>query len=86
MLKMRKFLTILLLLTPLLWAASSDKNDSKRDSRVEKEIQKQIELEKEYSKKNTFYIDLKAAEINKDSLSSVPVIEPDDFDMDHVYD
>ena len=49
-----------------------------------------MEKEKKYSKEQKFYqgknYDLKAAEINLDSLSSIPDDdEEDDFDMDDVY-
>jgi len=49
-----------------------------------------MEKEKKYAKEQTFYTeekyDLKGAEVNMDSLSNLPDIEDDDFDMDSVYD
>ena len=50
-----------------------------------------MENEKKYAKEQIFYstenYDFKGAEINKDSLDSVPELEPEyDFDMDSVYD
>lgn len=61
-----------------------------KKNRIEQQIQKEIEKEKKYSKEQTFYqtkdYDLKGAEINEDSLSTLPELEEDDFDMDAVYD
>ncbi len=72
-------------------ASSSAKSDKERKSRVEKQIQKEMENEKKYAKEQTFYseknYDFKGAEVNPDSLDSVPKLEPQyDFDMDSVYD
>lgn len=58
----------------------------KKKLRVEKQIKKEMEREKEYAIKQTFYIDLKGAEINEESIKDVPELEVDDFDMDSVYD
>ena len=54
--------------------------------KIEKEVQEQMKREKKYAKEKTFYqgddYNLSAFEIDKDSLSSVPELEPDyDFDM-----
>jgi len=50
------------------------------------ELQKAIELEKKYAKEQKFYdaktYDFKGAEVNKNSLANVPLIEPDDPELD----
>ena len=63
-----------------------NKVDEKKKLRVEKQIKKEMEREKEYAVKQTFYIDLKGAEINEESIKDVPKLEVDDLDMDSVYD
>ncbi|MEA3373153.1 MAG: hypothetical protein U9Q62_05610 [Campylobacterota bacterium] len=87
---MKKILTFVILLNSLLLASSNEKNDSEKKSRIEKQIQKEMEREKKYAKEQTFYTgkeyDLKGAEVNPDSLSSVPELKVDDLDMDDVYD
>ena len=75
---------------------SSDKNitselNSSKINKIEEQLKKQIEREKKFAKEQTFYqgkeYDLSYAEVNPDSLDSVPLLEPDyDFDMDDVYD
>ncbi len=84
--KMKNIFIVILIANSLLLAVNSDKE---RETRSQNNIQKAIEKEKKYSKEQTFYLeknyDLKAAEVNPDSLSSIPDIEPDDFDMDDVY-
>jgi len=50
-----------------------------------------MEKEKKYAKEQVFYqthnYDFKGAEVNQDSIESIPNIEvQDDFDMDSVYD
>ncbi|WP_241856055.1 hypothetical protein [Sulfurimonas lithotrophica] len=84
---MKKFLIFTILFNTVLFSSS---NTNKQEKRTDKHIQKAIEKEKKYAKEQTFYMqkdyDLKSAEINPDSLSSIPNIEPDnDFDMDDVY-
>ncbi|NKQ41587.1 MAG: hypothetical protein HF962_08455 [Sulfurovum sp.] len=48
---------------------------------VNQELQKALELEAKYAKEQKFYdaesYDFKAAEVNKDSLDTVPLIVPD---------
>ena len=88
---MKIFLIFMITFNSLLIASSSAKSDKERKSRVEKQIQKEMENEKKYAKEQTFYsaenYDFKGAEVNKDSLDSVPNLEPQyDFDMDSVYD
>lgn len=77
------------LLSSVLFASNNineQELEKQKKQRIEKQIQKEIEREKEYSKKQTFYIDLEGAEVNEDSLKDVPTLEPDDFNMDSVYD
>ena len=67
-----------------------DHNSSQKIDRTKKQIKEQMEREKKYAKEQTFYqgdsYDLSAAEVDKKSLSGVPILEPDyDFDMDSVY-
>ncbi len=69
---------------------NADVNSSSKSIRVEKKIQEQMEKEKKYAKEKTFYqgddYNLSAVEVDPESLSSVPIIEPQyDFDMDDVY-
>ena len=84
---MKKILIFTIILNSLLFA----ENDSDKKNRAEKQLQIQMEKEKKYSKEQTFYkgkdFDLKAYEVNPDSLSSIPDVEihDDDFDMDDVY-
>ncbi|MEA1893380.1 MAG: hypothetical protein U9N33_11825 [Campylobacterota bacterium] len=88
---MKKILTLVILLNTLLLASNNAKeNDTQRKSRIDKQIQIEMEKEKKYSKEQTFYsgkeYDFKGAEVNKDSLDSVPEIPVDDFNIDSVYD
>jgi cell division protein FtsX len=57
---------------------------------IEQKIKEQMEREKKYAKEQKFYqgdaYDLKAHEVDPNSLPDVPVIEPeDDFDITDVY-
>jgi len=70
--------------------SSSTKETNEEKKRVQKQIQEQIEREKKYAKEKTFYqgsdYNLSEAEVNPNSLSKVPKLEPDyDFDMDDAY-
>ena len=72
-------------------ATESAKSDKERKARAEKQLKKEMENEKKYAKEQTFYseenYDFKGAEVNKDSLDSIPDLEPQyDFDMESVYD
>ena len=75
-----------LLCTTLLLAS----NSKKKDNMVENQIKQQMDREKKYAKERKFYsnknYDFKAAEVNPDSLDSLPDLEDDDMDMDDVYD
>jgi len=70
---------------------NNDSNKTASKSKIiEKEVKEQMEREKKYAKEQSFTqgddYDLKAVEVNKDSLDSVPVLEPDyDFDITDVY-
>lgn len=87
---MKTILIIMIGLSSLLY--SGDTNSSfQKDKRIKQQIQKEIEKEKKFAKEQRFYniyeYDFKGAEVNPDSLKSVPEIEVlDDFDMDDVYD
>ena len=82
-----KFLIAFILIFTTLLSAESDKA---KKSRIEKQIKKEIQKEKKYAREQTFYqndnYNFKAAEVNPDSIDSVPEIPVDDFDMDSVYD
>jgi len=88
---MKIFLTFMIIFNSLLMASDSAKIDKDKKARAEKQLKKEMENEKKYAKEQTFYseenYDFKGAEVNKDSLDTVPKLEPqDDFDMDSVYD
>ena len=95
---MKKFLTIVIIFSSLLFALNNEDNSTKksdadieREKRVERNIQKQIDKEKKFGKEQAFYhgkdYDLKESEIDEASVVSIPEIDDDmDFDMDDVYD
>ena len=88
---MKYILTFIIIFNSLVMASSSAKSEKEKKIRIEKQIKKEMETEKKYAKEQTFYseenYDFKGAEVNKDSLDSVPKLEPQyDFDMDSVYD
>ncbi|MBU1658048.1 hypothetical protein KKG72_03225 [bacterium] len=87
---MKFFLIFMILVHALLFAWENENSERERKSRIEKQIKIEMEKEKKYAKERTFYLndeyDLKGAEVNKDSLSSLPDREVDDFDMDAIYD
>ncbi len=87
---MRNFLILIMVVSSLLVAANNDKNNSEAKKRAQKQLEKEMENEKKYAKEQTFYnardYDFKGAEVNKDSLDSVPEIPVDDFNIDSVYD
>ena len=82
---MKQIIILILILNTLLWSADDD-----RKSRIDKQIEIEMEKEKRHAKEQIFYnqdnYDFKGAEVNKDSLDSVPHIEVDDFNIDSVYD
>jgi len=69
---------------------ASDSKDTASKILLEKQVKEQMEKEKRYSIEQTFYkgsaYNLKSAEVNPESLKSLPEIEDDDFNMDSVYD
>jgi len=73
---------------------AEQKNDSNKTASkskiMEKEVKEQMEREKKYAQEQSFAqgddYDLKAVEVNKDSLDAIPLLEPDyDFDITDVY-
>ena len=69
---------------------NTENNSSAHTDKIEKQIQEQIKREEKYAKEKVFYQDsdynLSEAEVDENSLSSIPVLEPEyDFDMDDVY-
>ena len=58
----------------------------------DKHLQEQLDKEKKYAKEQQFYhgqnYDLKAAEVDMESVKKLPDVEDTnaDFDMDNVYD
>ena len=82
---MKKVLIIAIVLNSLLYAL----NTENRKTIADKQLQLAIDKEKEHAKEQTFHqrksYDFKSAEVNPASLSSIPDIEADDFDMDDVY-
>ena len=86
---MKKILVLMLVISSYL-LASNDQVDTKKKSRAEKQIKKEMEKEKKYAREQTFYqsnnYDLKASEVNQDSVDALPNIKVDDLDMDSVYD
>ena len=86
-----KYILILIIALSSLLLASSVDEDKKSKARAEKQLQIEMETEKKYAREQTFYTEdnynFKGAEVNPDSIDSVPEIEvQDDFDMDSVYD
>ena len=88
---MKFFLAILLIFSNIVLASGDLVKEKERQKRIEKQIKTEMEKEKKYAKEQTFYqthnYDFKGAEVNPDSVDSIPSIEvQDDFDMDSVYD
>ena len=69
----------------------SDSNKTTSSSDItKKQVKEQMKREEKYAKEQMFYqgddYDLSQHNVNKDSLDSVPVIEPEyDFDITDVY-
>jgi len=86
MIKIISIITIVFLSVSM----ASDTNNTVSKMLLEKQVKEQMEKEKRYSIEQTFYqgsaYNLKGAEVNLESLKSLPEIEEDDFDMDSVYD
>ena len=87
---MKNILIFVVLLNSLVFAAGNNATDKQREKRAQAQLKIEMEKEKKYSREQTFYnannYDFKGAEVNPDSLDSVPEIEVDDFDIDSVYD
>ena len=72
--------------------SSTDENSTTTKSqKIEKQLQEQIKKEEKFAKEQRIYqgenYDLSYAEVDQDTVDSIPLIEPDyDFDMDDVYD
>ncbi|RLA76960.1 MAG: hypothetical protein DRG78_18135 [Epsilonproteobacteria bacterium] len=85
---MKKIILLFIAIATMLTA--STKEDKDREARVQKQIEIEMKKEQKYSKEQTFYqgqyYDLKGAEVNPDSLDTVPEIPVDDFNIDSVYD
>ncbi len=84
---MKSFL-IILILSQYIFATNTVDTDKKK--LLDKQIKIEMEKEKKYSKEQKFYnqkdYDFKGSEVNPDSLKNIEDIEPDDLDMDSVYD
>ena len=87
---MKIVIVFILIFSSLLLASDSASIDKEKKERLEKQIKIEMEREKKYAKEQTFYqqgnYDLKGSEVNKDSLSTLPELEEDDFNIDSVYD
>ena len=86
---------ILIAFTSLTLQADRNHTESnitiKKAEKVAKQLEAQIKKEEKIAKEQRFYqaeeYDLSSYEVDKSSLDSIPLIEPDyDFDMDDVYD
>jgi hypothetical protein len=85
---MKKILLFLLLLNTLIFA-TANKND-KSNKIIDEHVKQQMEKEKKFAREQSFYqakdYDFSGAEVNPESLKSLPDLEDDDFNMDSVYD
>ena len=87
---MKKFTLAILTLTISTFSFAAENNESNKSDVFQKHLKEQMEKEKQYAKEQKFYqgneYDLKSKEVDKKTLSNVPVIEPDyDFDITDVY-
>lgn len=87
---MRKILLCFFLCFSFLWAASDTNKSTQREKIKQKAIQEAIKKEEKYAKEQAFYeedeYDFKSQEVNEESLPYVPKLEPQDFNMENVYD
>ncbi len=87
---MKKPLILILLLSSIFFTICNA--ETKNDDLTKKNIKEQLEKEAKYKKEQAFYhgekYDLKEAEVNEESLKSIPNNrrDNDDFDMNSVYD
>lgn len=84
------FLCALLIVTMGYCEKELSKAEKAKKIRTEKAIQEALEKEKKYAREQDFYdknsYDFESRKVNEESLKSIPKLEPDDLDMDHVYD
>ena len=87
---MKVILLFTVLFSSLLFSSTTQGKDDARKDRIKKQLEKEIANEKKYAKEQTFYqadyYDLKGAEVNKESLSTIKEVPVDELDMDSVYD
>jgi len=85
---MKNLLIISIMIIVSAYGQNIKKENKKELTQIQ--MQKQMEKEKKYAQERTFYqmdnYDFKGAEVNPESLDSVPDLELDDLDMDSVYD
>jgi len=81
---MKKLFILIFFSSLLLSSVNKDKSISQTH------LKTQMEKEKKYAQEQKFYsgdeYDLKGAEVDQKSLDYIDAVEPDDLDMDHVYD
>ena len=72
------------------FAQDNNKTINDKNVRLKKQMQKNVEAEKKFAKEQKFYqgseYNLKAHEVNPESLKDIKVMPVDDLDMDNVYD
>ena len=87
---MKIILAFLIMFSSMLQADAQTKKEKEKKDRAQKHVEAQMKKEQKYSREQIFYqahnYDFKGAEVNPDSIDSVPEIPVDDFDMDNVYD
>ena len=87
---MKIILAFLIMFSVTLLADAQTKKEKEKKDRAQKHVEAQMKKEQKYSREQTFYqahnYDFKGAEVNPDSIDSVPEIPVDNFDMDNVYD
>ncbi len=70
---------------------STENNATVKEKRAKQQLEEQMKREEQYAKEQTFHqgknYDLSSSEVDPNSLSDIPLIEPDySFNMDDVYD
>jgi len=82
-----KYILLLILYSSLVFA--SNQNSLSNNKILKEQMKKNIEQEKRFAKEQKFYkgdeYNLKAHEVNPESLKTTPELEVDDLDMDDVY-
>jgi hypothetical protein len=83
---MKNLLLFVLVLNTVAFASESHGNNKI----IDEHVKKQMEKEKKFAREQSFYqakdYDFSGAEVNPESLKSLPDLEDDDFNMDSVYD